>query len=123
MADHVVIDHHLDQAAGVYRLVAGIPVVEAQPLTDADGVTLFDDAGHPLTEQVTVGYDDIVDVVFDAHDDRWYKRPPDDIAAEQRAIVQATIDERAAAAAAATAPAAPATALPGVGDALNAASP
>jgi hypothetical protein len=120
MSDHVVIDHHLDQAAGVYRLVAGIPIVEARPLTDADGVTLLDDNSQPLTEQVTVGYDDIVDVVFDASDDRWYKRPADDIAAEQRAIVQAAIDER-------TVPPSPPTAttsaLPGVGDALTAPSP
>lgn len=120
MSDHVVIEHRLDEAAGVYRLVTGIPIIESQPLLDENGAALFDDTGQPMTEQVTAGYDDVLDVVFDAHDDRWYKRPADEIAAEQRAIVQATIDERPAQASqAAAAPAA----LPGVGDALNAASP
>jgi hypothetical protein len=121
MTDHVVIDHHLDQAAGVYRLVTGIPIIETQPLLDENRATLLDDNDQPMTEQVTVGYDDVIDVVFDSHDDRWYKRSADDIAAEQRAIVQATIDERTTTAAAA--PAASTAALPGVGDALNAASP
>lgn len=120
MTDRIVIDHHLDAAAGVYRLITGIPIIETKPLTDANGATLLDDDDQSITEQVTVGYDDVVDVVFDAGDKRWRSLDPDDIAAEQRAIVQTTIDERPTQTSqAAAAP----TALPGVGDALNAASP
>lgn len=117
-ADHVVIDHHHDETNGVYQVVVGVPIIETQPLVDDEGLVMLDDDGKPLAQQVTVGYEDVVDVVFAADDRRWRGRSDADIAADQREIVQASIARRDDLADDAT----PKTKLPGIGDALGSAS-
>lgn len=106
MAEHVVIDHHHDPDAGVYRLCAGIPITETRPVLTDDG--------ELTTETVTVGYDDLIDVVFADDDKRWAALSPADLAAQQRAIVDEAVTARDQAAAPA-----PVVDLPGVGDALG----
>jgi hypothetical protein len=114
VSEHVVIDHHRDFDAGVYRLVTGIPIIEARPLLDERGLALLDDDDQQLTEQVIVGYDEILDVVFDAGDEQWSRLDAAAVAAKQREIVNDALIERAT-----RADAAPETAtLPGIGDAL-----
>jgi hypothetical protein len=66
MPDYVVIDHHFDELAEVYRLTVGIPVTT-----------------------LVVDYDDVHDYVFAAADERWKtstggQRKPEHVAAEQR---------------------------------------
>jgi hypothetical protein len=113
MSEHVVIDHHHDSEAGVYRLCAGVPVTDTRPMLDAHGAALLDDDNQPLTETVTVGYTDVVDVVFADSDDRWANLSADALAAQQRAIVDDAITTRD------SAPGPPEVAdLPGVGDPL-----
>jgi hypothetical protein len=80
MPDYVVIDHHFDELAEVYRLTVGIPVTTlvADP----------DDLAAPPVETV-VDYDDVHDYVFAAADERWKtstggQRKPEHVAAEQR---------------------------------------
>lgn len=114
MAEHVVIDHHHDAEAGVYRLCIGVPVTDTRPLLDADGAVLLDDSQQPLTESVTVGYTDLIDVVFADDDDRWANLSAADLAAGQRAIVDDAIAARES-----TTRVAAVRDLPGVGNPLR----
>jgi hypothetical protein len=113
MSEHVVIDHHHDTEAGVYRLCAGVPITDTRPMLDAAGNALLDDDNQPLTETVTVRYVDVVDVVFADADERWANLGATALAAEQRAIVDQAITTRDSA----PGPAEVAE-LPGVGDPL-----
>jgi hypothetical protein len=100
---YVVIDHHHDPDAGVYRLVIGREVTSEVPLEDPD-------PDGPATETVVVGHEDVRDYVFADSDDRWQGLSDDEIASQQRAAV-----EQAVTAAADDPAPPPVTALPGVG--------
>jgi hypothetical protein len=111
MSDFVVIDHHLDETANVYRITVGIPTVERRP-TAADPDEL---------EDVVVDYSDVHDYVFAAADERWLtasgdRRKAEHVAAEQRDEVASALRGRARRGPKDTpAP----VALPGAGEALG----
>lgn len=61
MSDLIVIDHHHDEDAGVYRIVVGVPVEHVMPMTDEDGNELFGpdrpvigEDGEPLMRRVPI---------------------------------------------------------------------
>lgn len=94
-----VIEHHHDVQAGVYRVLIGRPVLRA--------------GEH-------VGTFDVVDYVFDDSDARWFtpdgeRRTDDVVAAEQRVMIKAAIEQRAQAE---VVQQPSPRSLPGVGDAL-----
>jgi hypothetical protein len=115
-AELVVMDHHHDEANGVYRLTlghpvqtekpmfdeAGNPVVEHLPLHAPDGSVAKDVDGKevylpgPQKFELVTEYVPSLDFVFADDDDRWKGKSPEEIAAEQRADVKAQMDERAA---------------------------
>jgi hypothetical protein len=94
---HVVVDHHHDTAAGVYRLAVGVPIVEAVAVLGAGGEPVLGGDGAPLMEDRVVDYADAHEVVWDDGDARWWtggrRRAAGDIAAEQRAEVAAAIGD------------------------------
>jgi hypothetical protein len=104
---YVVIDHHHDPDAGVYRLVIGREVTDDVPVEDPP-------EEGPFTETKVIGHDDVRDFVFADTDERWQGRSDEDIAADQRALVleavTSPVDEVIADAAV--------TGMPGVGEAL-----
>lgn len=89
--NRVVLEHVLDETAGVYRLT----------YASEEWVEQLNDAGEPETVAVR---GDPREVIFDAGDDRWFadghRRPADAVAAEQRTEVAAALAAQDAAAAA-----------------------
>jgi hypothetical protein len=115
----VVAEHVHDEIEGVYRLTIGESVSREQVLTDQDGKVVTDDEGVAQTETVA----EIVpteDIVFAADDDRWKGLEPAEIAAQQRELVTAALNQRKVdAQPAPPSLAAPPVQLPGVGEALG----
>lgn len=114
---YVVIDHHHDEQAGVYRLVVGLPVTDDVPVYEDGEVVLeerVDGAVVPRTEPVVVGHADVRDFVFATDDERWRDLSADEIAAAQRAIVADAITPSEPK----PEPAPVTTTLPGVGESL-----
>ena len=74
---HVVIDHHHNADAGVYRLTIGEPIIDHVITEDNDGEA----------EEILLGYVDVRDFLFADADDRWKGKTAQEIAAQQRAIV------------------------------------
>jgi hypothetical protein len=123
---YVVIDHHHDEAAGVYRLVIGQPIYDDVPIFE-DGQQVLeersDGAVVPRTEQVVVGHEDVRDYVFADDDERWHDAGGDrlddeEVAAAQRELIQAALDEQARAAEAEADATERVRVLPGAGEAL-----
>lgn len=112
----VVLDHHLDAEAGVYRLVFGTPVVTEITNPDFDPEILGPDAPPPTIPNTV--YEGIADVTWDADDPRWFgdhgRRPAEEIAAEQRAELRAAFEDREERAAPSSSP----DPMPGIGEAL-----
>lgn len=113
----VIIDHHLDPDAGVYRLTVGTqtehlvgvfseerePVMlPQQPVLDDEGEPAEDADGNPILqapEQMTemrIEYTPLEDFVFAADDERWEGKDSDQIALEQRQLVKKALDDREA---------------------------
>jgi hypothetical protein len=113
----VILDHHLDAPAGVYRLIFGTPIVTDIP--DPDFVFNEEENGPqtPPMIQVTT-YSGVADVVWEANDERWFgehgRRPADEIAAEQRDELRAALEAREQQ----TDPPPPPEPMPGIGEAL-----
>jgi hypothetical protein len=88
---YVVIDHHHDEAAGVYRLVIGQPIYDDVPIFE-DGQQVLeersDGAVVPRTEQVVVGHEDVRDYVFADDDERWHDAGGDRLDDEEVAAAQ-----------------------------------
>lgn len=138
MSDYVVVDHHHDPDAGVYRLVVGRVVEEQRPVLDHEGNTvhkpqpMLDENGDPLRdfegrEVVLLGPPEmelvretvpVEDFVFAADDKRWKGAKPEAIAEQQRAEVRKALQEREEAVSAAEAARAELLQLPGSGEAL-----
>lgn len=77
MPEYVVIEHKLDDAAKVYRLVVGVLVEDPDAEEGA--------------EAVIVGVEDFL---FHSEDERWAGKDIELIAAEQRDIARAALRER-----------------------------
>lgn len=114
--DIVIVDHHIDEAARLYRVVLAYQETRIQPRLDPDGEPMrSDDPDDPriLTEEVKV-QSRPWDIVFDADDPQWQGLTPIEIATRQRDIVWAAMT---------TAPDQPdpdaLTQLPGVGDVIG----
>ncbi|HEX7088718.1 MAG TPA: hypothetical protein VF192_01200 [Longimicrobiales bacterium] len=129
----VILEHVHDTDQGVYRLTVGVEVFAEQPIVEndelvyaeyedvegEDGRTVRVGIGDPLTELARIGYEGVESFVFAAHDERWADKDPETVAAEQRDIVRAALDEREEAAAAeAERRAAAQRELPGSGESL-----
>ena len=123
MIEHVVIDHHLDEQAGVYVVVIGVPVVSQMQKAREDGTVVLDAETQPITESKVVGYLDVEDFVFDAGDPRWFvdgeRRADEDVAADQRGVILDALAERAAVREKMAAQACEVTTMPGVGGLLR----
>lgn len=136
MSAIVVIDHHLDVGAGVYRLVLGREIIGVHEevvetlvaVTGPDGGPAFmvdaDGEQHPAPprleshiqrEEYVAGHEALEDYVWAADDARWQEMTTEQVVAAQRAEVKAAMDVRVAEV---EADAAVRTALPGVGEAL-----
>lgn len=115
---YVVIDHHHDEPAGVYRLTIGREVTEDRAKLDEDGTPILTDQGAPATERVLIAHEDVREYVFAADDPRWQGLPDEEIAATQRSEIQATLDAEARDAEQATSSATETRPLPGVGASL-----
>lgn len=112
---YAVIDHHLDEQAGVYRLVIGVEVWEDRPVLGENGEPLVSEDEQPITHPELVGHEHVRDYVFAADDERWEGGTAEGVAQAQRELVAAALaDEARVAQEAATAAAEPAV-LPGVG--------
>lgn len=114
----VVLYHALDEGAGVYRMTFGQELTR----TWIDEVPSDDDGEMVAVERVETIITDIEEVVWVAADKRWFdehgqRRPHEDVAAEQRDIVRAGLDQRARDAEQAPQPEEPQP-LPGAGEAL-----
>lgn len=91
MSDHVVIDHHHDREAGLYRLTIGVPVIEDRPVLDKDGQPKTHKDGTPVLEEVIAGHDQVRDFVFADDDERWKKKSDKRVAQLQRKAVAAAV--------------------------------
>jgi len=123
--DHVVIDHHLDENAGVYLVAIGRPVVTEVPKVNDDGTEVRGEDDAPVMETRVAGYLDVEDFVFDASDLRWFteagdRRPDEDVAADQRdAIVSALLAREVAVQGQLAEVTREVSSMPGIGDMLK----
>lgn len=101
----VVIDHHYDDAAGVYRLTVGHEVWQE--------FTTVDDEGEPATERIMAGHAGVEDFVWHAEDERWRGLSRDEVARAQRVEVYEALEARLR-----PGPAREVSTLPGVGEEL-----
>jgi hypothetical protein len=129
---HVVLEHHHDPEAGLYRLVVGTPVEDEVPVLDEDGEQLLDEVDAPdgdgtisvpRTERQVIDYVDQFDIVFSADDTRWLdsngkSKPAAEIAKVQRRLVKEALAARAAASSADAVEPPPVKSLPGAGETL-----
>ena len=118
----VVLEHVLDETASVYRITFGTEVTYEVPAPPDPEAESADDDEQGV--EIRTRYENVETVVFAADDERWLtddgeRRPLDEVAADQRAIVREAFDERAREAEQRVLAEEAAThELPGVGEAL-----
>ena len=127
MPDYVVLDHHVDEATEVYRLLIGEEIVERHARISPDGspvmqqVKASDGSGRmveqpEIEEERRIVYQE--EFVFAVNDDRWAGQSPEDIASRQRQIVTEQLSMRRAVQEAEARRRASVQEMPGIGDPL-----
>jgi len=128
----VVMDHHHDPDAGVYRVVIGWEEMAEQTMLDEDGQPLYAEyeehetpdgetvrvpVGDPMTEQVSV-VTPLGDVVFADADDRWNGKTDEEIVESQLRSIKRAFKKREQEAQEAAEAAERRRVMPGVGQRL-----
>ncbi len=116
MTDLVIVEHRLDEDAGVYVVVVGTESKMSIPVASPDGAELLDRNGDAISNE-SVERVPLEDFVFAADDERWAGKDRATVAAEQRELVREALAARDRQQHARGARAGHVT-MPGVGEAL-----